>query len=85
MVGPFDEVGLVYPWRHNDPRVDQLQADIQTLVQAATARGEGRREIFSQVWMLAEQSPAGSTRLLAQPTQWAQRAPVPYLTEPWYC
>lgn len=85
MVGPFDEAGLVYPWRHADPRVDQLQADIQALVQTATARGEGRREIFSQVWMLAEQSPAGSPRPLEQANQWAQRAPIPYLTEPWYC
>lgn len=85
LVGPFDEAGLVYPWRHTDPRVDQLQADIQALVQAATARGEGRREIFSQTWILAESSSAGSPRPLAQATQGAQRAPIPYLTEPWYC
>jgi len=85
MVGPFDEAGLVYPWRHHDPRVDQLQADVQTLVQAATTGGEGRREIFSRIWMMAEQSPAGSPRHLARASQWVQRAPIPYLTEPWYC
>jgi hypothetical protein len=85
MVGPFDEAGLIYPWRHNDPRVDQLQADVQALVQAATARGEDRREIFSQVWMLAERSPVGSLRPLAHAAPLQQRAPIPYLTEPWYC
>jgi hypothetical protein len=85
MVGPFDETALVYPWRHPDPRVDRLQADVQALVQAATARGEGRREIFSQLWMLAEQSPAGSPRPLAPTTRRPRRAPIPYLTEPWYC
>lgn len=85
IVGSFNEAGLVYPWRHKDPRVDQLQADIQALVQAATARGENRREVFSKVWMLAEQSPAGSPRLLTQATQWNERMPIPYLTEPWYC
>lgn len=85
MVGPFDEAGLIYPWRHKDPRVDRLQADIQALVQAATARGEDRREIFSQVWMLAERSPVGSPRPFAHAAPLPQRAPIPYLTEPWYC
>jgi radical SAM superfamily enzyme YgiQ (UPF0313 family) len=85
MVGPFDEAGLIYPWRHNDPRVDRLQADVQALVQAATARGEDRREIFSQVWMLAERSPVGSPRPLTHTASLPQRAPIPYLTEPWYC
>jgi len=85
MVGPFDEAGLIYPWRHKDPRVDQLQADIQALVQAATARGEDRRQIFSQVWMLAERSPVGSPRPFAHTASLPHAASIPYLTEPWYC
>lgn len=85
MVGPFDEAGLIYPWRHQDPRVDQLQADIQALVQAATARGEDRRQIFSQVWMLAERSPVGSPRPFAHAAPLPHAASIPYLTEPWYC
>ena len=85
MVRPFDEAALVYPWRHADPRVDQLQADIQALVQAATARGEGRREIFSRVWLLAEQASEGSVRPLPPKAQAPARATIPYLTEPWYC
>jgi radical SAM superfamily enzyme YgiQ (UPF0313 family) len=85
MVGPFDEAGLIYPWRHKDPRVDQLQADIQALVQAGAARGEDRREIFSQVWMLAERSPVGSPRPFAHAAPLPHAASIPYLTEPWYC
>lgn len=85
MVGPFDEAGLIYPWRHSDPRVDRLQAKIQALVQAAAAEGQCRREIFSQVWMLAERSSSGSTRPLALTAPPPRSAPIPYLTEPWYC
>lgn len=85
MVGPFDEAGLIYPWRHKDPSVDRLQADIQALVQAGAARGEDRREIFSQVWMLAERSPVGSPRPFAHAAPLPHAASIPYLTEPWYC
>ncbi len=85
IVGPFDETALVYPWRHSDPRVDQLQGEIQALVRAATARGESRRAIFAQVWLLAEQAAAGSPRPLPPPVEARARATIPYLTEPWYC
>ncbi len=85
MVGPFDEAALVYPWQHSDPQVDQLQADIQALVQQATARGDGRREIFSQVWLLAEQVSNISVRPLPPAAQAPLRVTIPYLTEPWYC
>ncbi len=85
MVGPFDEAALVYPWQHSDPQVDRLQADIQALVQQATARGDGRREIFSQVWLLAEQVSNISVRPLPPAAQAPLRVTIPYLTEPWYC
>jgi len=85
MVGQFDKAALVYPWRHPDPEVDQLQADVQALVQAATARGDSRREIFSQVWLLAERASEGSSRPLPPAAQAPPRVTIPYLTEPWYC
>ncbi|MFQ5846067.1 MAG: CUAEP/CCAEP-tail radical SAM (seleno)protein [Candidatus Methylomirabilales bacterium] len=85
MVGPFDEGALVYPWRHCVPRVDQLQADIQALVEAAAARGDGRREIFSQVWLLAERASQRSVRPLPPTAEAPPRVTIPYLTEPWYC
>ncbi len=85
IVGPFDETALVYPWRHSDPRADQLQGEIQALVGAATARGASRREIFAQVWLLAEQAPGGLGRPLPLSVQTPARVTIPYLTEPWYC
>ena len=85
IVGSFDETALVYPWRHSDPRADQLQGKIQALVGAATARGASRREIFAQVWLLAEQAPGGLGRPLPLSVQTPARVTIPYLTEPWYC
>ena len=85
MVGSFDEAALVYPWRHLDPRVDQLQAAIQALVQEGTAQEKSRREIFSHAWLLAEQSSERPSRPLPPTVQVPARVTIPYLTEPWYC
>ncbi len=85
MVGPFDETALVFPWRHPDTRVDQLQTDIHALVEASTSNGESRREIFSRVWLLAERASNGSVRPLPAAAQPRPRVMIPYLTEPWYC
>ena len=85
MVGPFDEAALVYPWRHPDPRVDQLQAVVAALVQAAPTRGESRRQVFAHVWLLAERAAHGSHRPLPPAIQAPARVTIPYLTEPWYC
>lgn len=85
LVGPFDEAGLVYPWRHADPGVDQLQADVQALVEEGAHRGNRRREIFSDVWLLAEKASRGSVRPLPPAARAPARVTIPYLTEPWYC
>jgi radical SAM superfamily enzyme YgiQ (UPF0313 family) len=82
--GAFDSAALVHPWRHPDPRVDALHQRVQSLVQSASACGHGRREIFARIWALAAAAGGGGARPEA-PTTWTERAPVPYLTEPWYC
>jgi len=72
-VGPFDPGKLVYPWRHPDPAMDALSAEIQTFAKSKASRAE----IFAQIWGAAHcgnlDMPLGS------------RATVPYLNEPWYC
>ncbi|TDJ15212.1 MAG: radical SAM protein [Gammaproteobacteria bacterium] len=77
-VGPFDEQLLIYPWRNSDPSVDLLHQEVLALVEAGVARGEERREIFTQV-----------AALVGLPVREANGrqpdAPIPYLTEPWYC
>jgi radical SAM superfamily enzyme YgiQ (UPF0313 family) len=74
-IGPFDRKSLTYPWRHQDPSVDALQAAIARLVGVGVDRT--RREVFDDIRDLA----GGATR--REPR--LARAAIPYLNEPWYC
>ena len=92
LVGDFDPAALSYRWQHPDPRVDQLQREIERRVQTLTAAGHDRSSIFEHVRRLVaarsnlRPSPAESqlSRVPDLPAL-ASRATVPYLTEPWYC
>ncbi len=70
LIGPFDAQSLVWPWRHEDPRVDALQARVMSLV--GRMAGASRSDIFAAI---AESGPGvpGSD------------PDTPYLTEGWYC
>jgi len=78
LIEPFDPRGLCYPWRHSDPAVDALSAAIQETIKRAERRRMGRGEIFRKIWDLA-----GAGEFPDVPL--ADRATIPYLTEPWYC
>ncbi len=75
----FDEDGLTWAWRHPDPRMDRLQAEAATLVEAA--EGAPCADVFGAVKRLA------CDRLQAE--AWPDAAPqpqhVPGLTEAWFC
>jgi radical SAM superfamily enzyme YgiQ (UPF0313 family) len=76
----FDPRSLTCVWRHQDPRVDALQQEIERVVgQRATAP---RGEVFARVRELAFAA-AGLTAPSQPPL--LSRAAVPYLNEPWYC
>ncbi|MBI4640745.1 MAG: radical SAM protein, partial [Candidatus Tectomicrobia bacterium] len=86
IVDDFDETILGYRWSHPDPRVDRLYEEVQELVKSGEANGDSRREIFSKVWMAAQKAAKGSVRPMpAMMIDSLPRAPIPYLTEPWYC
>jgi hypothetical protein len=78
-VGPFDAASLIYPWRHPDARVDQLQARIMELV--ASHRSGSRSETFETIVAMAR-ARAGLSRRRASP---GRAAAIPTVTEPWYC
>jgi radical SAM superfamily enzyme YgiQ (UPF0313 family) len=78
MIEPFDPRALCYPWRHADPAVDRLAAGVQEIVKRGERRKTPRASLFRQIWELAS---AGEFRDLVL----ADRATIPYLTEPWYC
>ena len=82
LIGPFDEAGLLYPWRHPDPRVDELQRDVEDIVQAAEA-DDTRAAIFARVWTRAQAAFDRPARPL--PEIATGHGAVPRISEPWYC
>ena len=79
VVSPFDAASLTWPWRHEDPRVDGLQAAVMRLVGSASAMP--RAEAFTAIAALARDH----ADLPAPPARSTRRGPVPYVSEPWYC
>ncbi|MCH7824599.1 MAG: radical SAM protein, partial [Acidobacteria bacterium] len=84
LVGEFDPALLGYPWRHTDPRVDELQRDIEAVIEHA-GDGASRREIFAQTWELLHRRLDHPAAALPPVTPGRPRPTIPYLSEPWYC
>ena len=85
MVGAFDEAQLVYPWRHSDPRLDELCRRIQERVARGQKNGDTRWGIFESAWKLAYETASLAVPPIPEGEGLIARAAVPYLTEPWYC
>lgn len=83
LVGRFDPAGLVYPWRHPDPAMDELQKAAIRLAQGSGPRGESRAEFFGKLWDLVDARIGAGKRPALEHT--LPRPPIPYLSEPWYC
>ncbi len=82
VTGSFNAESLVYPWRHRDPRVDALQAEVIELVGRRSSAS--RRELFAEVWQLAHERAGAAAGVASVPDARARTA-IPYLNEPWYC
>lgn len=84
VLGNFNQALLSYEWRHPDPRVDDLQQQVLTLVNAANSSGIERHEIFAKIWAVLNEI-SGSESPPPHPQTLFSRAEIPYLNEPWYC
>ncbi len=84
MVGAFDSAALVFPWKHQDARVDGLARDISQLVQRGESLRLSRTEIFAHI-LRAARAAAGKRDGGSKAHLLAARTPVPHLDEPWYC
>jgi len=81
-IGEFDPKLLGFPWKNPDARVDRLQHEIQELVAQSEAKNLSRREIFARIWGLAHAAWGVDAPVLADT---GVGAPIPRLSEPWYC
>jgi hypothetical protein len=84
MVAPFDSAALVFPWEHEDARVDALAREISQLAQRGDSLKLSRSEIFSHIRRAAHAA-AGIRAKNGSTLTVRKGAPVPYLDEPWYC
>jgi len=89
MVGPFDSAALVFPWKHEDSRVEALAREISQIVQRGDGLKLSRTDIFRHIGRAAQaaagnRAPMGASPDAAMPVV-RQSATVPYLDEPWYC
>jgi len=84
-LGPLDAPGLTYRWSHDDPRLEQLEAEVAALVEDAT-RGEApAAQTFARIHTLAATAAGVSDAIEGvRPAASAGPAP-PHLTEPWFC
>jgi hypothetical protein len=81
MLMPFDPKLLGYPWHHRDPRVDQLQQELQASVARCEKENLPRREVFAAIWRMAHEAAGRPAPDLAAELG----SPIPRLSEPWYC
>jgi hypothetical protein len=83
LVLEFDRAALVYPWRHPEPAVDELQREVMALVAGAA---DDRAQTFMRIRELAY-ARAGRIALAPAtgPGAVSSGTDVPRMSEPWYC
>ena len=83
IIAPFDPKSLVYPWKNSDGRLDALSETVQALAAETDRAKQSRSVAFEKIWRAAH----AAAGLVAPPFQQPQApsAPVPFLSEPWYC
>ena len=80
LVGAFDHKTLTFPWRHADPRVDQLQHEVMNLVGRRV--NSPRHALVDDIRLITKPVARFHGSAAAPPHP---RTEIPYLNEPWYC
>lgn len=90
-LGELDSAAFVYRWRHSDPRMDELHAEVTVRVADAARRVEDPFDSFTAIRTLADPhlgqrpQPLPARPLPARPRPHPDRARPPRLTEAWFC
>jgi radical SAM superfamily enzyme YgiQ (UPF0313 family) len=96
-VSAFDRKSLTYPWHHDDPDIDALQATIAKRVgvgnrdqgsgirDQAGIRDQGSAPSGRRALFDEIRALAGGAPLHTREPAMLDRAAIPYLNEPWYC
>ncbi len=81
-VGPLDEEGFSYRWKHADPGMDLLQKQVATCVEQKSHQSplEQFEVVEAKAYAMAGRKPPRRTAVVSEPVV----AP-PRLTEDWFC
>lgn len=85
-LGELDGAAFTYRWRHPDPRLDALQRAVAAVVEAGERDGTPPTETFMAIKDLALTARGDAIPALrGRSSLLTLRAPVPKLTESWFC
>lgn len=84
VIGAYDQAALVYPWKHDDPRVDALSQEVQSIIQRGEKMGLSRASIFDEITKASFRTAGRDSAPTPLPV-FAKNAAVPHMSEPWYC
>jgi radical SAM superfamily enzyme YgiQ (UPF0313 family) len=84
-LGRLVQESFTYEWSHPDPRMDELQRQVSTLVEQAAGNGEDAMETFLKIRELAYAARGDSAGDRSAMALDPSRLRPPRLTEAWFC
>lgn len=81
----LDAPAYTYRWQHPDPRMDDLQRSIASLVEEAQGTREESIETFFYIKRLAMQAAGQDMDVSHAIADYGKRKVLPHLTETWFC
>ncbi|WP_268904521.1 CUAEP/CCAEP-tail radical SAM (seleno)protein [Dictyobacter aurantiacus] len=84
-IGEFDPTAFGYRWAHPDPRMDELQKQVATLVEQAEQMGSDAVMTFFQIKARALAMKGEKLSAFKAMRQYGERKELPHLTESWFC
>jgi radical SAM superfamily enzyme YgiQ (UPF0313 family) len=84
-LGRLVQESFTYEWKHPDPRMDDLHAQVSALVEQAATSSEDTAETFYRIRDLAYLSRGDERRVKDTPWINPVRLRPPRLTEAWFC
>jgi radical SAM superfamily enzyme YgiQ (UPF0313 family) len=82
VIAQFDRESLTYPWKNDDPRVDELGETVQAIAADADRKKQTRFQAFERIWQAAH---AAAEKAAPELALTSPQTAVPILSEPWYC
>jgi radical SAM superfamily enzyme YgiQ (UPF0313 family) len=84
-LGELDAPAYTYLWTHPDPRMDDLQQDVSTLVEKAQNVQADPIETFFHIKALAHAANKQNMCVSCALNAYGTRKVLPHLTESWFC